>query len=453
MVPIVQHQIVQRRREKPVPAERQRRGSPKQPAQRKSRRPRRNTVLQWGVLALIGCLLGILLWVLLLRVTITLIPPLGEARVVPLNAVEFPIAKIGNSTSTQIDVVTLENTITITETGSALTEVSMPDGRAKGKIIVINMREQAVVLPQGTEFIASGGGGGVRLMIDAPATIPPAVTISTLTRRTTEYGQIEVTVTARSAGSASNIGENTVATLLLPGQEPLGIGNGQFILRNAPITGGSETIRRIVSEADESRLLAAALSKAYAQGVSNLKAQATQRSLQIDNATVAPSPTQLGQPQSYGEPKVTPAIGTVLDSHSADMQLTVHIHFTAYAVQANQTVQSQLQQLVPRRFQGGSSSICRTGELAAFTIADWHSSATAIIMNGEIRCSPELPIPATVLSDLPKQLHGMSNAHAKTILEKLKTTGIISDYTLPDRNPLPSLPQLIRIRVGEASAP
>lgn len=74
-------------------------------------------------------------------------------------------------------------------------------------------------------------------------------------------------------------------------------------------------------------------------------------------------------------------------------------------------------------------------------------------MNGEIRCSPELPIPATVLSDLPKQLHGMSNAHAKTILEKLKTTGIISDYTLPDRNPLPSLPQLIRIRVGEASAP
>ena len=185
MVPIVQHQIVQRRREKPVPAERQRRGSPKQPVQRKSRRPRRNTVLQWGVLALIGCLLGILLWVLLLRVTITLIPPLGEARVVPLNAVEFPIAKIGNSTSTQIDVVRLENTITITETGSALTEVSMPDGRAKGKIIVINMREQAVVLPQGTEFIASGGGGGVRFMIDAPATIPPAVTTSTLTRRTT----------------------------------------------------------------------------------------------------------------------------------------------------------------------------------------------------------------------------------------------------------------------------
>jgi hypothetical protein len=329
----------------------------------------------------------------------------------------------------------------------------MPDGRAKGTIMVINMLEQAVALPQGTEFIASGGGGEVRYMIDAPATIPPAVTTSTLTSRTIDYGQVEVTVTARSAGSASNVGENQITTLLLPGQGPIDNDNGQIILRNAPITGGSETMRRIVSEADETRLLGAALTNAYAQGVSDLAAQATQRMLQIDDATIDPSATQLGQPQIYGEPQLTPAVGTVLDPRNAQMQITVQVTFRAYAIKADQTIQAQLQQVVPQRFQGGSTPICRVGELSAFKVSEWHPSTTAIVINGEIRCSPQMPIPASVINDLPKQLQGVSNAQAQTLLEALKTKGIISGYTLPTRDQLPPLPQLITVRVGEAIAP
>jgi hypothetical protein len=217
-VPAVQHQIDPRRRDDRVVGVRQRTPAPNRAAQGKPCWPRRNAVWQWFALALLGCLLGILLWAVLLRITITLIPPLGEARVVPLTDVEFPIAAIGKSDSMQIEAVRLENTVTITETGEALTEVPMPDGRAKGTVMVINMLEQAVTLPQGTEFIASGGGGEVRYMLDAPATVPPAVTTSTLTSRTTEYGKVEVAVTARSAGSASNVGENKVTTMLLPGQ-------------------------------------------------------------------------------------------------------------------------------------------------------------------------------------------------------------------------------------------
>jgi hypothetical protein len=64
-----------------------------------------------------------------------------------------------------------------------------------------------------------------------------------------------------------------------------------------------------------------------------------------------------------------------------------------------------------------------------------------------------MPIPAAVINDLPKQLQGASSAQAKTILELLKTKGIISGYTLPTRDQLPPLPQLISVRIGEATAP
>jgi ribulose kinase len=47
-------------------------------------------------------------------------------------------------------------------------------------------------------------------------------------------------------------------------------------------------MRRIVSETDEARLLGAALTKAYAQGMSDLASQATQRMLQIDDTTIEP---------------------------------------------------------------------------------------------------------------------------------------------------------------------
>ncbi|NBU63860.1 MAG: hypothetical protein EBS29_05085 [Chloroflexia bacterium] len=452
-LPAVQHQIDSRRRDDRVVGVRQRTPAPNRTAPSKPRRPRRNVVWQWFALGLLGCLLGILLWAVLLRMTITLIPPLGEARVVSLTDVDFPIVAIGKSDRMQIEAVRLASTVTITETGEALTEVPMPDGRAKGKIMVINMLEQAVTLPVGTEFVASGSGGEVRFMLDAPVKVPPAVTTSTLTSRTTEFGQFEVAVTARSAGSASNVGEDKVTTLLLPGQGPITSDNGQIILRNASITGGSETMRRIVSEGDEARLLGAALTKAYAQGMSDLTAQATQRMLQIDDTTVNPSPIQLGQPQVYGEPQLTPAVGTLLDPRNAEMRITVQVTFNAYAIKADQTIQSQLQQVVPQRFQGGSTPICRVGELSAFKVAEWHPTATAIVINGEIRCSPQMPIPAAVVNDLPKQLQGVSNAQARTLLDALKTKGIISGYTLPPRDQLPPLPQLITVRIGEATTP
>ena len=436
------------RRDDRVVGVRQRPASPPQTPAPK-RRPRRSSVWQWFALAMLGCLLGIVLWAILVRTTVTVVPPLGEARVVPLNDVEFPVVGVGDADAMQIEAVRLEQRVTITEPGEALTEVPMPDGRAAGSIRIINMLEQSIPLPVGTEFIAQGVNGSVRFMLDEPAMIPAAVTTSSLTGRTTTYGDVTVAVTARSAGSDSNVAADTVNTLLLPGQGPITSGSGQLTLRNDAITGGSETVRRIVSESDMARLLGAALSRVYAQALRELTDQAQQRMLQLDEATLTPDPESLGTPAIYGVPTLDPPVGTVLEPQNATVSLVVSVTFRVYAVQADKSVQAQLQSVVPQRFQGGNTPICRVGEIPAFRVDTWQVHDANVRINGEIRCAPQMPIDATVLANLPAQLANMSYTDAQALLDTLQTNGVISSYTLPNRDRMPPLPQLVSVRVSE----
>jgi hypothetical protein len=412
------------------------------------KRPRRSAVWQWIVMALVGSLLGVGLWAFTVHTTVTLVPPLGEMRVVPLSDVEFEVMPVGEASNVQIEAAWLETTITVSEVSEALTEVPMPEGRARGTVQVINMLDQPINLPVGTEFVARGASNEVRLMLDAPTTVPAAVTETSLTGSTTRYGQVEVTVTARSAGSASNVGENRVLTLLLPGQGALVNDQGQIMLRNGLISGGSETMRRIVSESDMARLLGAALAKSYVQGLKDLQAQAQQRMLMIDNATISPAMTTLGSPAVYGEPQLEPSVGTVLDPRSAEVRLTVQMTFRALAVKSENMVQEQLQRVVPQRFQTGNAPVCKVGELPKFRIASWTAASSGVVINGEVRCAPQMPVDDAVVMALPRQLQGMTVAQATQVLDALKAQGVISDYQLPARAQMPPIAQLITIRVG-----
>lgn len=412
------------------------------------RRRRMSAFWQWVLLLLLGSMLGVLLWFAMIRTTVVLVPPLGESRVVPLTNIEMAVVPIGEGSGMDIEAVKLETTVTIVENGEAVSEVPMPDGRARGMVRIINLLDQDINLPAGTEFIAQGANNDVRLMVDAPAVVPRAVTTSTLTSRTTEYGQIEVAVTARSAGSASNVAENQVTTLLLPGQGAISSNQGQIILQNPPISGGSETVRRIVSEDDVSRLLGSALAKAYAQALTELQAEAQQRLLSVDPNTMSPSLTELGDPQVYGVPRIEPSVGTVLDAGSAEVRLSIQVGFVAYAVKSEQPVASQLQQAVPLRFQGGKNPVCKVGELPSTRIDDWYVQGAAVFINGMIECAPQMPVAEPILAALPAQLAGQPVERAREILDGLRAQGAISDYQLPPRQTLPPLPQLIAVRVG-----
>jgi hypothetical protein len=54
-----------------------------------------------------------------------------------------------------------------------------------------------------------------------------------------------------------------------------------------------------------------------------------------------------------------------------------------------------------------------------------------------------------VLANLPAQLANMSYTDAQALLDTLQTNGVISSYTLPNRDRMPPLPQLVSVRVSE----
>ena len=74
------------------------------------------------------------------------------------------------------------------------------------------------------------------------------------------------------------------------------------------------------------------------------------------------------------------------------------------------------------------------------------------MIDGEVRCAPQMPVDDAVVAALPRQLQGLSATQAQQVLDTLKTQGVISDYQLPARAEMPPLAQLITIRVG-GSAP
>ena len=151
---------------------------------------------------------------------------------------------------------------------------------------------------------------------------------------------------------------------------------------------------------------------------------------------------------AHGEPRLEPAVGTVLDPRNAEVRLTVQMTFSAFAVKSENTVQNQLQRVVPLRFQSGSTPVCKVGELPKFRISNWQTTQSGVAINGEVQCAPQMPVDDAVVASLPSKLQGLKTDQAQQVLDALKTSGVISDYQLPARAEMPPLAQLITIRVG-----
>ncbi len=90
----------------------------------------------------------------------------------------------------------------------------------------------------------------MRFKLEQPVTVPGATTSTSQTGSSTTFGSIEVPVVALAPGGASNIGENAIRQILIPGQAAIATESSNFVLLNAPITGGQDQPQRIVTEAD-----------------------------------------------------------------------------------------------------------------------------------------------------------------------------------------------------------
>lgn len=416
--------------------------------------PRRRPSLLLIVLVVLLLLaLAALFWYRSASAAVTIAPPPASVNEHPFDDEVIPLATgATDQNAAAVQALPVSAEASYSAQGQVLSETLSPAGRAHGVITIINTIEQPIQLPAGTEFIATNPQGQeVRFMLDVDATVPPAVTTRSLTGVSTTYGTIDVAITARSPGSASNVGENSIKQMLIPGQQPIN-SDSSILIRHGPIGGGSEELQRIVTKDDVQRVLGEALTGLYNAGVQALRSQIDEARQGIDLASLHPNPEELGSPENYEPPIVEPPEGQPVDPNNPTFTVTVKATFHALATPRDRPVSDQLQTVVPQHFSQSGTLPCRPGEQPAFNVSNWNWDGARLTIDGAITCTPRQGIAPETLARVREAIRGRSRAEAAARLDELQRQGLIGGYQLPDKDRLPGLDLLLTVNVERSVA-
>lgn len=418
---------------------------------------RRRRMLAILLPLLILLLLALLaaVWFFSNRVTVSIAPPAGAASEHPFNGEVIPMtANATDANAAAVQAVSLSADAEFTTQGQVISETLAPVGTAKGVITIYNELPQRVELPAGTEFIATNSQGQeVRFILDVPAVVPPAVTTSSVIGRSTTNGAIDVAVTARSPGSPSNVGQDAIKQILIPGQQPIASDSSNFLIRHGPIGGGGEQSQRIVTNDDVERVLGDALTGLYNAGVQALRGQIDEKKIGIDLTSVSPDPQALSHRDSYEPPVVDPPVGQPVDPNNPQFRVTVRARFTALAAPRDRPVSDQLQTVVPQYFSQRGNLPCKPGEKPGFAVSNWHWDTTRLTIDGAISCTPGEGVARETVGKVRDAVRGRSRAEAEAGLQALQEQGLIGSYRLPDRDRFPGFDPLLEVAVGGAAQP
>ncbi len=385
-------------------------------------------------------------WALNSRVSVTIGAPAARTRELPIVNEPIPYgAEASGDTPSILAAPVVADTEFVVH-GQVEAQTTSPMGKAKGNVLVINTISQALSLPEGTEFVGRNPQGAeVRFSIDAPVTIPGASSSSSLTGTSITYGQANVAVTARSPGAASNIPENTVRSILIPGQTLIDCVSSNPICRNDAISGGSDEPQWIVTDADQQRVLGEALTGLYNTGVQQLRAQTNGVQSTIDASSISPSPQVLGRRESYEPPVMSPAIGQPSDTR--EFTMTVRTRFVALAVRPDRMLKDQLAQIVNGYLAQNGGERCTAAEVGQSKIDSWIWDGASLKINGVLQCSPRGVLGPEIRLQVRDSLRGKTRAEADAALRELQLQGLIGEYSMGgDAQQLPSLDFLIDVR-------
>lgn len=400
------------------------------------------------LLVILALLAAGALWVATNRVTVEISPPAGAARDQFFENEVLPVSSAASESAVQAVPVFADAEVTFT--GQVISETIAPVGRAKGQVRIVNTIEQPVPLTAGTELVGRNAADAeVRFTLDAPVTVPPAVTTATEAGRTTTYGEAMVAITARSPGSASNVPANAITQVVIPGQPPLVSDRSNFLIRHEAIGGGAEEPQRVVTEADVQRVLGDALTNLYNNGLQALQASASEQGLAVDPITLSPTTAQLALPESYDAPIVTPPVGSAVDPNNPSFSVTLRTRFSGLAAPANRDVATQLETVVPRHFSERPSPPCTPAESQSVRDVSWSWDGQRLSISGTVSCTPLQTIPPETLVTVRSALVGQSREAAEATLEQYRKQGLIGGYVLPDRDDLPPFELLIEVRPSQ----
>jgi len=414
--------------------------------------PRRTwlrTLLPLAILALVA--LALAAWLLTSRTTVAIAPPETAASAHPFKGEIIPLDPNGGSSTTAIQAVPVVADAEATATGTVQAETVSPAATAHGEVTIVNTIENAVPLPKGAEFIGKNANGEeVRFTLDADVTVPPAVTTTSLAGRSTTYGQINVTVSARSPGSASNVGENAIKQILIPGQQPIVSDSSNFLIRHAAIGGGSDQPQRIVTEADVQAVLQQLLTTLYNNGVQQLRSKIDESKFAIDATTISPSAAELGDPLIFGPLVVEPPIGQpVADPNNPVFTVTARAHFKALSTPSGQAVTKQLQTVAPQYFAQRTDRPCKPGETQSTRVEAIRWDGEKLAIDGMINCQSASGLPPETIAKVRDAVRGQSREAAEASLRSLQQQGLIGAYQLPGKSSFPRFDFLLNVVQGQ----
>lgn len=419
-------------------------------------KPQRRGMLAFLLVLLILVLLGViaLWWYNRNSVALTVAPPTNSVSTTPFSGEVIPLTDKPAAGSAAVQAAPADADAEYIAEGQVISETLAPAGTAKGVITIYNELPQTIDLPGGTELVATNGQGQeVRFVLDVPATIPAAVSSSSVAGSSTTNGKIDVAVTARSPGSASNVDENAIKQILIPGQQPIVSDSSNFLIRHGPIGGGSEQPQRIVTNEDVQRVLGDALTGLYNAGVQALRSKIDEKKQGIEPDSISPDPQTLAKPDSYEPPVVNPPVGQPVDPNDPKFTVMVKTHFNGLAAPVDHPISQQLQTVVGNLLQQRGSLPCKPGETPGFNVASWKWDANRLTAGGTITCTPSGGVGPEVTRRVQDAVRGRSYADAEAALQELKRQGLIGDYTLPERDSFPKFDPLINVTIAQPAQP
>ncbi len=405
----------------------------------------------WLIPALSAVLLFLLLAIGLVlvlgnRATVTIAAPVRPDAVVPITDLPLPLASPGSGdTSTAIAAEALASDVAFSVEGRITEGTLAPSGTASGVVQILNLNTQPFSLPAGTEFIAvQPNGQEVPFVSNANVSVPPATTQDTGAQVVINRGQIDVAVSARSAGSASNVEANSIRRVVLPGGQSFSVESGTLTVRHNALGGGSESEVRIVKESDVSSVLAAALTGLDTEARRQINGLAAARGLVLEETTITPRRSELEQLQGF-EYFVSPAVGETLSPESATFSVTTQARYAALATPVGQTLQDQIAAVFTEQLR--QAGLISPGDCQAPFVTDWAWTGSVLTVDGDIRPDPACgdDLDATVYNQVREAVRGKSRADAAAALDALVAQGRIGSYTLPDQATLPGWDWQIRV--------
>ncbi len=384
------------------------------------------------------------------RVTVTVTTPLRPELVEPVAALPLPLTTLGSSTTTAVAAEVVGEQVAFSVQGEVVEETERPSSSARGTVTIFNSTPQEVRLPVGTEFVAlQSGGQEVAFLSLTDMIIPASTTIDTGAQIITNRGQASVEVEARSPGSGSNVGENSVQRITPPGGVTFNVGMGGLLVQHNALDGGEDVKVRIVKDSDVTKLLASALEGLDAEARRRLEDRANNRGLTLELTTIQPNRTELEQLQGF-EQVIDPGLG---QEATPGFTLTVQANYSALVTAPERPLERQLGSAFIEQLR--QAGLLMPGDCRTSAVTDWRWDGAALQLFVEGQIVPDTSTPGCggelgkeLLDQVREAVRGKSRAEAEAALDAMVASGLISSYRLPATDYLPGWDWQVEVSQG-----